>query len=383
MKIVYLSQAYFADCDFPLIRELQNQGHDVEYYIPIASYNLKSTLLDLKELYPHTGIYPATLYKGFRVYDKELDLNNVFVVNQKYKQKYHPLNILLMLRLVIRFIIRKPDVIHLTLPPSLALKALYLVKKKIVLTVHDPFAHSGRISKREERDRVFAFKNIDKLILLNKKQIMPFSDFYKIPQKKIFLSKLGMYDSITRIKPAPVSINRPYILFFGLISEYKGVEYLLEAMKITHEQFPDIKLIVAGGGKYYFDISPYKNLDYIEIWNKYIGIAELAGLLRECLFAVCPYKDATQSGVVQTAFSLEVPMIVTNVGALSEAVRDGITGMVVPPCDSIKLAEAMNMLLGNPDLLTTYRHNISTIWRKEMSWEAIAKDYIACYETEL
>lgn len=383
MKIMYLSQAYFADCDFPLIRELQNQGHDVEYYIPIASYNLKSTLLDLKELYPQTGIYPASIYEGFRVYDKELDLNKVFVVNQKYKQKYHPLNILLMLRLVIRFIIRKPDVIHLTLPPSLMLKALYLVKKKIVLTVHDPFVHSGRISKREEKDRAYAFKNIDKFILLNKKQIKPFSEFYDIPLKKIFLSKLGMYDSIIRITPSPVNINKPYILFFGLISEYKGVEYLLQAMKTTHEQFPDIKLIVAGGGKYYFDISPYKTLDYIEIWNRYIGITELAGLLRNCLFAVCPYKDATQSGVIQTAFSLEVPMVVTNVGALSEAVNDGITGMVVPPCNSIKLAEAMNMLLGNPKLLATYRHNISTIWKKEMSWKSIAKDYKACYEAEL
>lgn len=382
MKIIYLSQAYFADCDFPLIRELQNQGHDVEYYIPIASYNLKSTLLDLGELYPHTGIYPASIYKGFRIYDKELDLNKVYVVNQKYKQKYHPLNLLLMLRLVIRFIIRKPDVIHLTLQPSLVLKALYLAKKKIVLTVHDPFAHSGRISKQEEKDRVVAFNNIEKLILLNKKQIKPFTNFYKIPQKKIFISKLGMYDSITRITPAPVSISVPYILFFGLISEYKGVEYLLEAMKMIHEQFPNIKLIVAGGGKYYFDITPYKRFDYIEIRNRYIELTELAGLLKECLFGVCPYKDATQSGVIQTAFSLEVPMIVTNVGALSDAVTDGVTGMVVPPCDSIKLAEAMKKLLCNPELITKYKRNISTIWKKEMSWKSIAKDYIKCYKSE-
>lgn len=381
MKIIYLSQAYFADCDFPLIREFQQQGFDVEYYIPIASYNLRSTLLDLKELYPHTGIYPASLYEGFRIYENELDLSKVFVVNQKHKQKYHPLNLLLMLRLVLRIISKNPDVIHLTLQPSLMLKLLYLVKRKIVLTVHDPFTHTGRISKKDERDRLIAFKNIDKFILLNNKQVDRFSQYYNIPAKKIFISKLGMYDSITRIAPAPIQIKKPYILYFGLIAEYKGVEYLLEAMKMVHDKFPKVKLIIAGGGKYYFDTKPYENLDYVEIWNRYIGISELAGLLHGCLFSVCPYKDATQSGVVQTAFSMDVPLIVTNVGALPEAVDDGKTGLVVKPCSSSDLAFAINKLLGDESLRNAMISNIKKIWKDRMSWDKIVENYYNCYKT--
>ena len=60
MKIIYYSSPFYADCDFPLIGELQRKGHDVRYYISIASFSKRSTLIDLKELYPHTGIYPAT-----------------------------------------------------------------------------------------------------------------------------------------------------------------------------------------------------------------------------------------------------------------------------------------------------------------------------------
>ena len=119
MKIIYFSPAFFSDCDFPLIRELQHRGHDVEYYIPIASYSLKSSLLDLGELYPKTGIFQASVYPAFQIYKNELDLSKVFVVNQAYKQKWHPVNLWLYVRLVLRFIRMRPDIIHTTQPPSM------------------------------------------------------------------------------------------------------------------------------------------------------------------------------------------------------------------------------------------------------------------------
>lgn len=68
---------------------------------------------------------------------------------------------------------------------------------------------------------------------------------------------------------------------------------------------------------------------------------QLAGLLNDALFAVCPYKDATQSGVIQTAFSMDCPVIGTDVGALPEAIDNGVTGLIVPPCNSEALAHAI------------------------------------------
>ena len=114
MRIIYYSHTCFADCDFPLIGELQRRGHDVRYYISIASFSMRSTLIDIKKLYPKTGIFPASqIYKEFLAYDKVLDLSQVYVVNQKHKQKFHPVNLLLMAKLVLHFIRQKPDVIHL------------------------------------------------------------------------------------------------------------------------------------------------------------------------------------------------------------------------------------------------------------------------------
>lgn len=379
MKIIYYSHGFFADCDFPLIRELQRRGHDLEYYLPVASFRLKSSLLDLGKLYPKTGIFSASVYPAFQIYKDEIDLSKVFVVNQTHKQKWHPINLLLQAKLALKFIRKKPDIIHITLPPSMMMNLLYLVKDKLVLTLHDPFTHSGRKDKQGERDRVRAFRHINKLILLNKNQVEEFMNAYKVSRDNIFVSKLGMYDSITRVTPIPFKSKGPYILFFGLIAEYKGLEYLMNAMKKIHKKFPDIKLVVAGSGKFYFDVTPFRDVNFIEIHNHYISVPELAGMLYGCLFSVCPYIDATQSGVIQTAFSLNVPMVVTNVGALPEAVKDGETGLVVPPCDDDALADAMIRLIEHPDLLESMRNNIENKWKPNMSWSPIADTYIECY----
>lgn len=384
MKIIYYSHPCFADCDFPLIGELQRMGHDVRYYISIASYSKKSTLLNIEKLYPHTGIYPATdIYKEFLDYNQVLDFSKVHVVNQKHKQKYHPANLLLMIRLFFCFILQKPDVIHLTKQPYLAQKLLYFIKSKLVLTVHDPFLHFGMKSKKAERNRQEAFRKIPRLVLLNDKQSSAFASHYEIPSSHIFINKLGVYNSMLHVDPAPAHVDAPFILFFGQIIEYKGVEFLLEAMKIVHQQHPEVKLVVAGGGKYYFDIESYKNLSYIDIRNHYIGVPELAGLLKACLFSVCPYKDATQSGVIQTAFAFDVPMIVTDVGALSQSVQHGKTGLVIPPCDSHALADAMNYLVSNPTILNEMRDVIHNDWLKEMDWTPIAEKYVECYNMKV
>ena len=246
------------------------------------------------------------------------------------------------------------------------------------------FPHSGKVTKQAERNRKCAFKNISRLVLLNDKQGDAFCEAYKIPPSHIFINKLGMYNSISLTPDAlPVKDERkegrPFILFFGIIAEYKGVEYLLEAMKIVHDSFPKVRLVVVGGGKYPIDIEQYKQSDYIEIRNRYIGAQELAGLLKACEFGVCPYKDATQSGVVQTAFSFKVPMIVTDVGALGAAVEHGKTGLVVKPCDVDELAQAMCKLLSHKEILSQMRKAIEEEWKATMEWGPIAEKYEEVY----
>jgi len=191
--------------------------------------------------------------------------------------------------------------------------------------------------------------------------------------------------SLQHSHPIIMSLITIYISTnWGCIAAYCMLTHchssLLEAMKMVHGRYPELMLVVAGGGKYYFDIEPYKELDYVRIINHYIGTRELAGMLRACEFGVCPYKDATQSGVIQTAFTLEVPMVVTNVGALAIAVQHDKTGIVVRPCDVNDLANGIVDLYSDKRKLNAMRKNIKDEWMKNMSWEPIADEYLKCYK---
>ena len=112
----------------------------------------------------------------------------------------------------------------------------------------------------------------------------------------------------------------------------------------------------------------------------FIELNELADLIRGALFTVCPYTDATQSGVVYSSFALNTPVIATNVGGLSEMIDDGKTGIIVPPKDVDVLANAIQSYLDNPVFLQQMSENIAESARLgKGSWNVIAKEYVEIY----
>lgn len=127
-----------------------------------------------------------------------------------------------------------------------------------------------------------------------------------------------------------------YMLFFGFIRDYKGLDLLLEAFADERFRKLPVKLIVAG--EYYTDSRPY--LDIIKKHNleehvlqktDFIPDSEVAPYFSASDIVVQPYKDATQSGVTQIAYHFNRPMLVTDVGGLAEMIPDGKVGYVVKP----------------------------------------------------
>ena len=136
-----------------------------------------------------------------------------------------------------------------------------------------------------------------------------------------------------------------YLLFFGFIRDYKGLDILLLAMAENRLKSLPIRLIVAG--EYYTDRKPYDTLieklgigDRVIAFNDFIPNRDVARFFCAADLVVQPYKNATQSGVTQIAYHFNRPMVITNVGGLAEMVPDGKAGYVVEP-DPVKLAEAV------------------------------------------
>lgn len=383
MKILYYSTPFFADCDFPLVKALQEEGHDVTYLIALAPYSLKSTLFNIKKQVQENAIIPATCYPELKVYENYMDMTNVYIVNRTVKQN-SSLQALMMTVKVVQFIRKgKFDIIHTDCMLGMWELMLYkLFRKKMVLTVHDPFMHSGEVSILEKINYRIAARNVPAFVLLNKQQSKQFCSTYHLNSNQILNNRLGVYDNVVSFVKSDATVKKKNVLFFGRISPYKGLEYLCKAMVKVKEQVPDATLTIAGGGKIYFDISSYEKKEWVKIINRYVGMEELASLLQNCSLTVCPYTDATQSGVIMTSYSLCKPVIATNVGGLGEMVEDGKTGLLVPPKNIDALANAIISLLNDEDTLNQMAKDIKNdYFVGEKSWKVIAEKYIQFYKT--
>lgn len=387
MKVVYYSYSFFADCDFPLIKALQSKGIDIHYYMPLPRNFQRSSILEFKKPVKKIGFVKASTMDDMEVYKDCLDLNRLYFIKGFPKSKYWIPSWILWIYTLFHIKRQKADIIHIDWQFSSHFEKFlfkFLRGAKKVMTVHDPLSHSGVAnSELKEVRRIESFRWADVFILLNKIQSSEFSKKYGICKDKLFFSRLGSYTSISWVTPTPSTVMENYILFFGQITPHKGIEYLVESMIKVHELYPKLKLVIAGGGKIYFDVRKYQNANYIEWRNYYIGISELVGLVKDCKFVVCPYKDATQSGVIQTAFALEKPVIATNVGNMPLVVKNEETGLIISPCDSESLKEAILRLIGNQQLLDFFVDNIKKYNKEDNSWNKIAEDYINAYVSVL
>jgi glycosyltransferase involved in cell wall biosynthesis len=136
-----------------------------------------------------------------------------------------------------------------------------------------------------------------------------------------------------------------YMLFFGLIRDYKGLDLLLRAYADSRFRKMNVKLIVAGefysGSEKYFELEKELGLEGMVVWKSdFVPDSEVRYCFGAADIIVQPYKSATQSGVTQIAYHFEKPMLVTDVGGLAEIVPDGKVGYVVQP-DSARIADAL------------------------------------------
>lgn len=136
-----------------------------------------------------------------------------------------------------------------------------------------------------------------------------------------------------------IAADQKILLFFGFIRKYKGLDILLDAMKVLSEDNlakSNCKLLVAG--EFYEDRKQYDDQvaalqiqDSLILRTDFIPDSEVKYYLCAADVVVQPYRNATQSGVTPLAYHFEVPMIVTNVGGLPSLVPDGKVGLIAEP----------------------------------------------------
>jgi D-inositol-3-phosphate glycosyltransferase len=162
------------------------------------------------------------------------------------------------------------------------------------------------------------------------------------PLFDIYGRKLNRNEALSALK---LDNGFSYLLFFGFIRDYKGLDILLEAFSDERLKTKKLKLIVAG--EFYENEASFKRRvresgleDDIILYDHYIKNEDVALFFCASNLVVQPYKSATQSGVSQIAYYFDTPVLVTDVGGLKEIIPHGKCGYVVEP-DPQKIADSI------------------------------------------
>jgi glycosyltransferase involved in cell wall biosynthesis len=312
-------------------------------------------------------------YSDVRNISKKVKIKKILAPPSGFKTMLLSLNIFSHIRTIKHINSVKPDVIDiLDAHPWYVLYWPFLKAKKIVVTINDPEMHAGEVGYLETRMWTwitrFLLRHADTIIVLGKKQA---ETVRKIGYKqKLLISRIGNYGFLANnthnIKSDPKTI-----LFFGRIRDYKGLNYLLDALIGLKEDF---RLVIAGEG----DLTSYvtrleKLKGKVEIHNRFFDDDSVAPFFKRSAFVVLPYIEATQTGIIPVAYSFKKAVIATDVGSIPEFIINNHTGIIVQSRNVIALRGAIKTLLDNPLKAATMGSNGYKFMKKELDWDVITQ----------
>lgn len=366
-KIILIGPAYplrggIADSNHSLALALQELGHDVR----ILSFSVQ---------------YPSFLFPG----KSQFDFKGV-KPNVEIHTSINSVNPLSWIRTALWLRKQTPDLVitRFWLPfMGAALGSLLKLsglKNNIPLIAlcDNVIPHEKRIG---DKSLTSYFLNANNSFLVMSKSVgKDISSFITNP--KINFHPHPVYDQFGDLQDKSSAINslnlnpaKQYILFFGFIRQYKGLDLLIEALPSINN---NVELIVAG--EFYEPEEDYKNLieklglsNRVHFYADFIPQEKVATFFSACDILVQPYRTATQSGVAQIAYHFNKPILVTNVGGLPEIVPHNKVGYVVE-VNPFEISLAINDFYEN-DKELEFIENVKEE-KKKYSWTNMATQII-------
>ncbi|MCF0172451.1 MAG: glycosyltransferase [Bacteroidales bacterium] len=365
MKIIILGTAYpfrggLAAFNERLARQFAAEGHEVE----IFTFTLQ---------------YPGFLFPGKTQYSDAPAPADIRI--RRVLNSCNPLSWIKVGRTVRRM---APDrlVIKFWLPfmapclGTVARMARRNGRTRVVSVLDNIIPHEKRPG-----DRLFAryfARSVDGFVAMSQSVLGDTLQFDS-HKPKIFC-RHPLYDHYGAVAPRGEALARlglseenRYLLFFGLIRDYKGLDLLLEAMADSRVAQLGVKLIVAGefygDGAAYLQQAERLGLGDRVVWRtEFVPDNMVQHFFNAADLVVQPYKSATQSGVTQIAYHFGKPMVVTDVGGLAEMVPDGKAGYVVEPLPGAIAAAISDFYGRRPDFSATIEEE-----KRKYSWALMSE----------
>lgn len=376
MRLLYITVPSFFDLEISLIRELSKLC-EVRVLMYMAPVMRKRSAICLDSLSEKVEIIPALEYKQFEDYDKFIDRSKWFIVNNPDGSLRNSLRLVRYVKSFIKDY--KPDIVH---TPTDYIGHLFIQRYIVrhypsLYTIHDAIPHRQSFYTRLKY--WFVESSYSNFLILS--ELPSGATINKKVEKRqvhIYKSSLSTYDFL---KSYDLKKNEygEYLLFFGRIDAYKGVDVLLRSYRRFRTNYSNhVKLVIAGKGDITGDMSDFD--DDVIIINRYITNEELATLINYAEAVVLPYKTMTQSGVLMSAFAFNKPVIITNVGDIPSLDIEGLCGFVAQPNDENSLYEALCRWRNTSDKVSLSQ-NIRDKYSEKgsLGWKKIAENMLETY----
>jgi D-inositol-3-phosphate glycosyltransferase len=300
----------------------------------------------------------------------------------------------------------KPKIFHIlwnnkieSLDRTLLMLYYKALGKRIVLT-----AHNVNQAKRDCNDTPLnrltlriQYRLADHLFVHTEKMKLELIEEFGVRRTRITVIPFGINNAAPNTSLTSRDARRRLgirdgektILFFGTITPYKGLEYLIEAFKQIHADTADYRLIVAGRLKDCEDYwGPIREAmqNGVESGRILVNASFISDEQTEVYFKaadvlVLPYRHVYQSGVMFLGYSFGLPVLAADVGSLKEEVIEGRTGYMFRSEDPAELASAIKRYFSS-DLfadLDSRRQDIRDIAAKRHSWDVVGEATMNIY----
>ena len=280
----------------------------------------------------------------------------------------------------------RPDIVHCHECPEYftagLMELLRLTSLPRVLTVHDAIPHSeggSGTNSTEERLRNRMRAAATHITVHGQSCI---SDFRKASPGYVGEITSSMHGvlMVPRTDTAAVQSIQGRILFFGRMWAYKGLDVFLDAIDLLAKRRVRHHAVVAGRGPEMVRLTTrMAAMPTIETIDAYISAADTSTLFQSAEVVALPYKDATQSGVLASAFGNHRPVVASATGGIPDVVTDGINGLLVPPGDATALADALERVLTTRSLAASLTDGARETAQGSLNWDHIADNLFTSY----
>ncbi len=274
----------------------------------------------------------------------------------------------------------RADVVHFQWLAVPWLDGYLLPRRPVVLTAHDLLPREPRLGQAAAQRRLY--DRVDALIVHSAYGRGQLVDRLGVPGAKVRVIPHGAFARLAEQPPAPLTaelaaVEKPVVLFFGLLRPYKGIATLLRAWAGVG----DTELWVVGRPR--MDLAPLRAAagPTVRFVPRFVPDAELAAFFRRADLVVLPYAQTERldfSGVLATALAFGKPIVLSDVGGLGEVAAAGAARLVAPD-DADALRAALVELLGDPGERRRLAAAALAAAQGPYSWDAAATATLALY----